>query len=243
VNEMESHYSLLQVDPSADPEVIESAYRRLARKYHPDVSRSPEAEVRMRAINLAYATLSNPGRRAIYDRQLRQNGIRQRLSGRRPSAWPRAAGQDGADPAPGPGPGDGRAALQGYRRSARAVETQAATCLRSWAAEWADCLEALLGGDSRARQRAAEAAQRCLAGLGECLERWESLAAPPRAQRLNDLGGACLKLELALVRGTLSLAEGGDFSVLEPLAGLAERIGALTTTISAESTLVGRLAA
>src|SRR3989304_2029900 len=37
------HYKVLQVDPEAEAEVVQAAYRRLARKYHPDVAESPEA--------------------------------------------------------------------------------------------------------------------------------------------------------------------------------------------------------
>jgi hypothetical protein len=61
-------YRVLQVDPRADAEVLEAAYRRLARKYHPDVSSAPDAEARMRELNDAYATLRDPVRRASYDR-------------------------------------------------------------------------------------------------------------------------------------------------------------------------------
>ena len=60
-------YKILQVDPAADPEVIEAAYRRLARKYHPDVNRDADAGQRMRAINAAYAILSDADERGAYD--------------------------------------------------------------------------------------------------------------------------------------------------------------------------------
>jgi DnaJ domain len=65
-------YQVLQVDPQAEPEVLEAAYRRLARKYHPDVATSPGADTRMKEINAAYEVLRHPRRRAAYDRQLRQ---------------------------------------------------------------------------------------------------------------------------------------------------------------------------
>ncbi len=61
------HYKTLQVDPEADPEVIQAAYRRLARKYHPDVMSGPEAAERMIAINRAWEQLGDPARRAAYD--------------------------------------------------------------------------------------------------------------------------------------------------------------------------------
>jgi curved DNA-binding protein CbpA len=61
-------YKILQVDPEADPEVIQAAYRRLAQKYHPDVAPDAEAAARMIAINAAWETLRDPGRRAAHDR-------------------------------------------------------------------------------------------------------------------------------------------------------------------------------
>lgn len=62
-------YEILQVHPSAEQEVIDVAFRRLARMYHPDVNKSPDANERMKALNLAYETLGDPAKRADYDRQ------------------------------------------------------------------------------------------------------------------------------------------------------------------------------
>jgi curved DNA-binding protein CbpA len=62
-------YKTLQVDSEAEEEVIAAAYRRLARKYHPDVSPGPEAAARMTAINAAWALIGDPARRAAYDRE------------------------------------------------------------------------------------------------------------------------------------------------------------------------------
>lgn len=62
-------YKILQVDPDADAEVIEAAYKRLARRYHPDVNHAAWAEVRMKELNTAYQTLRHPRRRALYDGQ------------------------------------------------------------------------------------------------------------------------------------------------------------------------------
>jgi curved DNA-binding protein CbpA len=68
-------YKTLQVDPEAEDEVIQAAYRRLARKYHPDVSGpSSESGVRMTAINKAWETLRDPVRRRAYDRARRPAG-------------------------------------------------------------------------------------------------------------------------------------------------------------------------
>ena len=61
------YYAILQVDPRAEPEVIQAAYRRLAAKRHPDVNPSPEAMERMKLLNAAYEVLSDPVKRQIYD--------------------------------------------------------------------------------------------------------------------------------------------------------------------------------
>jgi curved DNA-binding protein CbpA len=62
-------YKILQVDPEAEDEVIAAAYRRLARKYHPDTASGAEATGRMEAINAAWEVLGDPGRRAALDRR------------------------------------------------------------------------------------------------------------------------------------------------------------------------------
>lgn len=61
-------YRVLQLDPSADPEVIEAAYRRLALKYHPDHNRGDaQAEEHMKRINEAYRVLGKRDLRVDYD--------------------------------------------------------------------------------------------------------------------------------------------------------------------------------
>lgn len=65
----DDHYKVLQVDPEADPEVIQAAYRRLALKWHPDVAGGAEAAARMAAINRAWDVVGDPDRRAAYDRE------------------------------------------------------------------------------------------------------------------------------------------------------------------------------
>src|SRR5215467_5033154 len=61
-------YRVLGVSQRATDADIKSAYRRLARKCHPDVSRSPDANARFLRISEAYRILSDPSRRAMYDR-------------------------------------------------------------------------------------------------------------------------------------------------------------------------------
>ncbi|MBP7689317.1 MAG: DnaJ domain-containing protein [Thermoflexales bacterium] len=62
-------YQLLQVDPAAEQEVVQAAYKRLAFKYHPDKNASADAHQRMQELNEAYAIIGDPARRAAYDRQ------------------------------------------------------------------------------------------------------------------------------------------------------------------------------
>ncbi|OUL32841.1 molecular chaperone DnaJ [Nostoc sp. T09] len=62
------YYEILGVSRDADKEEIKQAYRRLARKYHPDVNKEPGAEERFKEINRAYEVLSEPEIRERYNR-------------------------------------------------------------------------------------------------------------------------------------------------------------------------------
>jgi diguanylate cyclase (GGDEF)-like protein len=64
--EWEDYYKILQVHFMAEQEVIESAYKRLSKKYHPDVNKSINAEETMKNINKAYEILNNPVTRKQY---------------------------------------------------------------------------------------------------------------------------------------------------------------------------------
>ena len=77
-----TYYQVLHVDPFADPEVIEAAFKRLAIKYHPDTSSSPDTEANMREILVARGILTDPARRAAYDKWL---GLVKRVEAIRPS--------------------------------------------------------------------------------------------------------------------------------------------------------------
>lgn len=69
------YYDVLGVKPDASAEDIRSAYRKLARKFHPDVSKEKNAEERFKDINEAYEALREPDRRSAYD-QARAGGFR-----------------------------------------------------------------------------------------------------------------------------------------------------------------------
>src|SRR6476646_3765336 len=73
--EFKDYYQTLGVEPGAGDAEIKTAYRRLARKYHPDVSKEAGAEDRFKEVNEAYEALRDPQKRAAYD-QLRAQGFR-----------------------------------------------------------------------------------------------------------------------------------------------------------------------
>ena len=73
--QFKDYYEILGVEPGAGDAEIKSAYRRLARKYHPDVSKEAGAEEKFKGVNEAYEALRDPQKRAAYD-QLRSRGYR-----------------------------------------------------------------------------------------------------------------------------------------------------------------------
>ena len=108
-----NHYDVLGVSSTADANTIRSAYRSLARDYHPDrVAHSSAAgSNNMPAINEAYRILNDPGRRAMYDRSLDSvQASTQRLTST-PYSEPAERWNVGGDVYAGPGRSAGRSLL------------------------------------------------------------------------------------------------------------------------------------
>jgi curved DNA-binding protein len=85
------YYAALGVPRDAGEDDIKKAYRKLARQYHPDVSKTPDAETKFKEIGEAYATLKDPEKRAAYD-QLGQRGAGEEFAP--PPQWQHAYAQD-----------------------------------------------------------------------------------------------------------------------------------------------------
>ena len=93
--DFKDYYKILGVEPTADDKELKTAYRKLARKYHPDVSKEKGAEDKFKEANEAYEVLSSPEKRAEYD-DIRKYGQQGRpFQG--PPGWQSRGGAGGSD--------------------------------------------------------------------------------------------------------------------------------------------------
>ena len=72
---MKNYYEILDVDKNASEEVIEKAYKTLAKKYHPDLQNNSDCQDKMRQINEAYEILSNDFKRREYDEKIKRQSV------------------------------------------------------------------------------------------------------------------------------------------------------------------------
>ena len=62
------YYEVLGIEKSADQDTIKKAYRTLAKKYHPDINKSPDAVDKFKEVQEAYEILSDENKKSLYDR-------------------------------------------------------------------------------------------------------------------------------------------------------------------------------
>lgn len=86
--QFKDYYKILGVESDASQDDIRRAYRKLARKYHPDVSSEADAEARFKEVGEAYEALKDPEKRKAYD-ELKNSGWSQGDSFRTPPGWNR----------------------------------------------------------------------------------------------------------------------------------------------------------
>jgi curved DNA-binding protein len=231
--EYRDYYKVLEVSRSASAEEIKRAYRKLARKFHPDVSKESNAEARFKEVQEAYEVLKDPEKRAAYDQLGSQYGRGQQF--RPPPGWQQrgfhhgdpeteAGFSDffsslfgGADPFSRPGGAGPR-----RRAPSRGEDTKATLEL--------SLEEAYAGTAREVRVRGPEGAEKTLrvtvpAGVtsGQVI-RLTGQGAPGAA------GPGSLLLEIAVLPHRLYRVDGRDITLELPLAPWEAALGATVAT-------------
>ncbi|MEJ1227275.1 DnaJ C-terminal domain-containing protein [Pseudomonas sp. CCNWLW56] len=93
--DFKDYYKILGVEPTADDSTIKAAYRKLARKYHPDVSKEKDAETKFKDVSEAYEALKSADKRAEYDDLRRYGQHGQPFQG--PPGWQSRGGFGGQE--------------------------------------------------------------------------------------------------------------------------------------------------
>ena len=132
--EYRDYYKILGLERAATAEQIKTAYRRLARKFHPDVSKEKNAEERFKEVQEAYEVLKDPQKRAAYD----QLG----------SDW-----KSGQQFRPPPDWGSDFEFSGGPQQSGRRQRTRRAGGGEQAPEDFSDFFSSLFGGESGLRQR------------------------------------------------------------------------------------------
>ena len=92
--DFKDYYKILGVEPTADEKAIKAAYRKLARKYHPDVSKERDAEEKFKEANEAYEVLGDAQKRAEFD-EIRKYGGQHGRPFQAPPGWESRGGGGG----------------------------------------------------------------------------------------------------------------------------------------------------
>jgi len=103
--QFKDYYQIFALPRSATQDEIKRTYRKLARKYHPDVSKEPDAEARFKELGEAYEVLKDPEKRAAYDQMGSQWKAGQDFKS--PPGWDAGFEFSGRGREPGFGTGDG----------------------------------------------------------------------------------------------------------------------------------------
>jgi curved DNA-binding protein len=131
--EYRDYYKILGVERAANADQVKTAYRRLARKFHPDVSKEKNAEERFKEVQEAYEVLKDPQKRAAYDQLGSEWKSGEQF--RPPPDW-----GSGYEFSGGPERGGGR--RRAYRASAGAAEREASQ------EDYSDFFSSLFGGET-----------------------------------------------------------------------------------------------